>query len=278
MTDFNRIKDYYRYFDEKNRLVNSCSGRLEYMMSMEILNNYLPENGTVLDLGGGAGAYSFPLSEKGYKVYLADLSEELIQQAKEQNQGIKNPIICNVVNATDLSLYNDGQFDAVLLMGPLYHLLEASERQKCVLEVNRVLKPGGIVFAAFIPYLSGSIGVVDRFFNHPNQVDSGNLKQVFQSGKFSNLLDIGFQEGYYPTLEEVDELFGENGFTKELVRSVRGFGYGREDSIFRMEEEAPEMFETVINMLNETAVNKSVIDMCGHAVYVGKKCLEPLDN
>lgn len=25
MTDFNRIKDYYRYFDEKNRLVNSCN-------------------------------------------------------------------------------------------------------------------------------------------------------------------------------------------------------------------------------------------------------------
>ncbi len=82
-----------------------------------------------------------------------------------------------------------------------------------------------------------------------------------QSGKFNNLLDVGFQEGYYPTLEEIDELFGGNGFSKELVRSVRGFGYGREDSIFRMEEEAPEMFETVINMLNETAVNKLVIDM-----------------
>ena len=87
MTDFNKIKDYYRYFDEKNRLVNSGSGRLEYMISMEILDTYLPENGTVLDLGGGAGAYSFPLSERGYKVYLADLSEELIQQAKELNQG-----------------------------------------------------------------------------------------------------------------------------------------------------------------------------------------------
>ena len=273
MTDFNRIKEYYSSFDEKNRLVNSGSGKLEYMMSMEILGNYLPEKGTVLDLGGGAGAYSFPLSEKGYKVYLADLSEELIQQAEELNTDIENPVICNVVNATDLSLYNNGQFDAVLLMGPLYHLLEGSERQKCVLEVSRVLKPGGIVFASFIPYLSGSIGVVDRFFNHPNQVDSGNLTQVFRSGKFSNLLDIGFQEGYYPTLEEIEELFGENGFTKELIRSIRGFGYGREDSIFRMKEEAPDMFETVINMLNETAANKSVIDMCGHAVYVGKKSL-----
>ena len=40
-----------------------------------------------------------------------------------------------------------------------------------------------------------------------------------------------------------------------------------------MKEEAPDMFETVINMLNETAANKSVIDMCGHAMYVGKKAL-----
>ena len=271
MTDFDRVKDYYRFFDEKNRLVSSGSGRLEYMMSMSLLKRFLPGKGTLLDLGGGAGAYSFPLAAEGYQVFLADLSEELIRQAEEQNAETETPVACHVVNAIDLSLYGDGQFDAVLLMGPLYHLLEASERDRCLSEVSRVLKPGGVVFATFIPYLSGSIGVVDRIFGHPDQVNADNLKEVFRSGRFSNLSAAGFQEGYYPAPEEIEELFRAHGFDKQMIRSVRGFGWGREDLLFRMREKDPALFETVISMLNETAEHKAVVDMCGHAAYVGRK-------
>ena len=97
MTDFDRVKEYYRFFDEKNRLVNSGSGRLEFLMSMELLKRWLPGKGSILDLGGGAGAYSFPLAAEGYKVFLADLSEEQIQQAEEQNREVEHPVICNVV-------------------------------------------------------------------------------------------------------------------------------------------------------------------------------------
>ena len=177
MTNFDKVKGYYRVFDEKNRLVNSGSGKLEYMMSMDLLKHWLPENGKILDLGGGAGAYSFPLAAEGYKVTLADLSEELIRQAEEQNEQTDYPVTCNVVNAVDLSQYHDREFDAVLLMGPLYHLLEKSERDQCIAEVNRVLKPGGIVFATFLPYLTGSIGVVDRFFGHPEQVNAETIRR-----------------------------------------------------------------------------------------------------
>lgn len=271
MTDFDRVKEYYRFFDEKNRLVNSGSGKLEFLMSMEMLKRWLPEKGSILDLGGGAGAYSFPLAAEGYKVFLADLSEELIQQAEEQNREAEHPVICNVVNAIDLSLYNDGQFDAVLVMGPLYHLLEASERARCIAEVNRVLKPGGIVFASFLPYLSGSIGVVDRFFNHPNQVDADTIKEVFRSGRFCNLSTAGFQEGYYPTTEEIEELFRNHGFIKQQIRSIRGFGWGREEVLFRAQEQAPDLFEVMIEMINETAEDKAIVATCGHAAYVGRK-------
>ena len=221
MTNFDRVKGYYRVFDEKNRLVNSGSGKLEYMMSMDLLKHWLPENGKILDLGGGAGAYSFPLAAEGYKVTLADLSEELIRQAEEQNEQTDYPVTCNVVNAVDLSQYHDREFDAVLLMGPLYHLLEKSERDQCIAEVNRVLKPGGIVFATFLPYLTGSIGVVDRFFGHPEQVNAETIREVFRSGRFNNLANAGFQEGYYPTSEEIEELFRSHGFDKQQIRSIR---------------------------------------------------------
>ena len=69
MTDFEKVKNYYKHFDEKNRLRNDNSGKLEFLMTMGILEKNLPAvtDGTdisVLDLGGGAGVYSFPLAKR----------------------------------------------------------------------------------------------------------------------------------------------------------------------------------------------------------------------
>lgn len=83
MTDFDKIKDYYKVFDENNRLLNDNSGKLEFEMTMRILAKYLPKSAVILDLGGASGVYTFPLAEKGYKMYLADLSSKLIDIAKK---------------------------------------------------------------------------------------------------------------------------------------------------------------------------------------------------
>ncbi len=286
MTDFNKVKHYYSHFDEKNRLRNDNSGKLEYLMTIQILEKYLPvvnagdkagaDAGagkvvSILDLGGGAGVYSFPLAKAGYQVTLADLSEDLLAMAKKQKEedDVKNLVACNLVNATDLSQYKAEQFDVVLLFGPLYHLLENDERQKCVAEINRVLKPQGKVFASFIPYLSGSIALVSRFCWSPEQVDVATLKEAFNSGKFNNLSDHGFQEGYYPKSEEIEKLFAGNGFEKVALRSIRGFGYEKEDMIFKFKNK--NAFKDILNLISQTAEDKSIIETCGHAMYVGVK-------
>ncbi len=305
MTDFEKIKNYYKHFDEKNRLQSDNSGKLEFLMTMSVLEKYLPAVGakkpecaiadgaefSILDLGGGAGVYAFPLAERGYKVTLADLSEDLIAQAKAQKaelakcaesaenaasnatnccvRAAENLVACDVANATDLSCYEANKFDVVLLFGPLYHLLENTERSACIKEIHRVLKPDGKVFASFIPYLSGSIALLSRFYWRPEQVDINTLCEVFKSGQFKNLSDSGFQEGYYPTSEEIENLFDANGFEKIVLRSIRGFGYEKEDMIYKFEN-TPD-FEKIIGLINDTAADKSIVEMCGHAIYVGRK-------
>lgn len=271
MTNFDKVKNYYKNFDEGNRLQSDNSGKLEYDMTIRILKKYLPSNGVILDLGGGDGVYSFPLSNLGYKVYLSDLSENLIREAKTKKleDNNENLVSCDVVNAIDLSIYDDSQFDVVLLFGPLYHLLEESERNKCISEVNRVLKTGGKVFASFIPYLSGSIAIIDRYVRHPEQVDINNLSEVFKSGKFNNLSSSGFQEGYYPSVDEIEDLFSDNGFNKVLIRSIRGFGYEKEDLLYTIEDN--NMFNRIIDIIDDTSSEKSIIDTCGHAIYIGCK-------
>ena len=46
--------------------------------------------------------------------------------------------------------FPDRSADAVLLLGPLYHLTERADRLAALREARRVLRPGGVVFAAAI--------------------------------------------------------------------------------------------------------------------------------
>lgn len=271
MTDFERVKEYYYHFNEDERLQRDSSGRLEYEMVMQKLQEHLPAKGTILDLGGATGVYAFPLARMGYQVHLADLSERLIAIAKEKSDKQENVKLatCEVVNAVDLSRYADNSFDAVLLFGPLYHLLDEAERNACIREVYRVLKTDGMVFASFIPYLSGSIAIVDRYFFAPDQVGKKNLHEVFASGRFNNNAHYGFQEGYYPTSDQILQLFESNGFACTELSSIRGFLYEKEDRFYAVQD--AQMRAEILRWAKVTAKEKEVIETCGHAMYIGRK-------
>ena len=53
-------------------------------------------------------------------------------------------------DAQNLTRFRDGSFDAVLLLGALYHLLAEEDRRRAIREAWRVLRPAGLLFAAFI--------------------------------------------------------------------------------------------------------------------------------
>lgn len=271
-TDYSKINSYYARFNEWERL-DSDEGKLEFEMNMSIILNHLKEKDVILDLGGGPGRYTIALANQGYCVHLADLSKDLLKQAEERinKSGIKNVQSLKAVNAVDLSCYADASFDVVLLQGPLYHLTEINERTACVKEVYRVLKKNGRVVASFIPYLSGAVGVVDRMFYAAHQVKIDALNKVFATGVFNNSAGEGFQEGYYPSSSEIASLFADHGFLKNQIRSIRGWGSGREEQIYQLKSENPEAYHAVISLINQTAENPAIIETCSHAVYIGTK-------
>ena len=107
-------------------------------------------------------------------------------------------------------------------------------------------------------------------FRFPDQVSAETLKRVFERGVFNNNTDRGFQEGYYPTSDEIVSLFNMNGFSKILLRSVRGWGSNKEEQILKLKKENPEKYEAVIELINKTADDPSIIEICMHAIYVGQ--------
>jgi len=126
--------------------------RTEFAVTMRALRDHLrPPPARVLDCGGGPGRFAIELARLGYEVTLFDLSAENLRLARQRSAEVGVEITTYAHGtATDLSRYPDGAFDAVLLMGPLYHLLEADSRQRALDEARRILSSGGVLFAALI--------------------------------------------------------------------------------------------------------------------------------
>lgn len=137
---------FYRdRYDEEQRLVSSPHGRLEFRRTQQLLRRYLPPPGaSVLDVGGGTGIHARWLAHDGYDVRLVDPVVDPVMKAS------RHPgFTAQIGDARDLPVANKS-VDVVLLLGPLYHLIEAVDRQQALREAIRVLRPGGQVIAAAI--------------------------------------------------------------------------------------------------------------------------------
>ena len=107
--------------------------RTEFYVTLRALREHLPPPpARVLDCGGGPGRYAVELARWGYDVTLFDLSTGNLALAREKAAEAGVTLAgFEQGTALDLSRFADHSFDAVLLMGPLYHLLEEAEPSPC---------------------------------------------------------------------------------------------------------------------------------------------------
>jgi SAM-dependent methyltransferase len=143
------MNEYYELGKEAERLADSAQGRLEFDRTTEIvLRSLPPAPATVADVGGGPGRYALWLADLGYRVVHRDLMPLHVRQLTDA-AGPGSAIESRVADARDLDLA-DASVDAVLLLGPLYHLEREPDRLQALREAGRILRPGGPVFAAAI--------------------------------------------------------------------------------------------------------------------------------
>lgn len=161
---------HYTGQSEKDRLAHG-PGQLELARTQELLERYLPPPpATVLDVGGGPGRYAFWLAGKGYTVHLIDAVALHVEQARAADNGARLAS-AEVGDARKLDAA-DASVDAVLLLGPLYHLTVREDRLEALREARRVVKPGGIVAAACISRFASTLdGIARGLLDDPAFVD-----------------------------------------------------------------------------------------------------------
>jgi len=84
-------------------------------------------------IGVRAGHYAETLAKQGCLVYLADISQRLLDAAyaRLKNLGLHQQVAgIHQASATKLKCLETKELDAILLLGPLYHLCSLSERQQ----------------------------------------------------------------------------------------------------------------------------------------------------
>jgi SAM-dependent methyltransferase len=154
------IDAYYDRGEEQDRLAADARGALEFERTAEIVARHLPAPPAVIaDVGGGPGRYALWLAGLGYRVEHRDLMPLHVRQLTRSTAGA-TAITARVGDARNLDLA-DASVDAVLLLGPLYHLRLRADRLAALREARRVVKPGRAVFVAAIsrwaPRLDGEL-------------------------------------------------------------------------------------------------------------------------
>ena len=256
----NPVRDYYdeTVLEEWNRLDKSP---MEYAITTRLLQEHLPTSpAKVADIGGGPGRYTFDLIKSGYQVSLLDLSPKNIAFARNKAKELNLlPLSVQVGNACETLPFPDDSQDAVLLMGPLYHLTELDQRKQAVAEAYRILKPGGIIFASFLSLIAVlQVILIDT----PDKLD-GEWKTL-QYG--TNDPQYGFTEAYLVRADEIKPLM-EPFQTVEIV-GVEGISGNSQDKYLGMESG---LFERWVDLNLMAGRSNNVFEASNHILYIGKK-------
>jgi SAM-dependent methyltransferase len=243
--------------------------RTEFAVTCRILDEFLPHPpGQILDVGGGPGRYALHLTRLGYRVTLLDLSRASVDLALEKatQEGIylPTPLIGNA-----LTLPGDftGLYDAVLLMGPLYHLLAPEDRLAAVNEAHRVLRPGGLIFASFItrfaPLRDLAIHSPQWILDHPER-----YRQLLHDGLNPAFESSNFPDSYFIHPDDIAPLMSGGGFSRQALIACEGVVAGHEETVNALEGE---LWEAWVDLNYRLGQESSLYGAADHLLYVGSK-------
>lgn len=252
---------------EVKRLSELCP--VEFETTKRMLDRWIPDGARVAEIGVGVGHYSEHLAARGCRIHLIDIAKRLLDAAVERlrHSGLDAQIAgVNRLSATDLTTIDGGAFDAVLLLGPLYHLRQLSDRERAVAESARMLRTGGLLYAAAInrlPYFRELLReqpgtVVERRDFHRQFLEDGNLDP-------GHAPPLGF--AHMTTVEEFRALFA-GAFEPLMLLGVESFTSAWQPVLNTLPADQAQAW---LDLVEQTGVTPEGLGQSDHFLFVGRK-------
>jgi SAM-dependent methyltransferase len=259
------LQAHYAQGREWDRL-DDPKGVVEFERTKEILRRRLPAAPAVIaDIGGGPGRYALWLAELGYTVEHRDLMHLHVEQLHRSSGSM---VHAEVGDARDLNL-PDSSVDAVVLLGPLYHLRERAHRVQALREASRVVHPGGPVFAAVIsrwaPRLDGV--VAERLYeSYPDVL--ALLPDVELTGNLPPVTPDGFS-GYTHRPAELMEEIAEAELALEDLVGVEGMPLAASDMQARLDD--PAAWQVVLDTARAIERVPELLGLSPHLIATARR-------
>lgn len=256
------LQKFYEEGNEKERLTIH---KLEKDRTLQILNKLLPQAPAVIyDVGGAAGIYAFMLTEMGYEVHLMDPIAQHIEQAKDQAINCGRKLASYTIGDARKIEQKNNSADIVLFFGPLYHLINQEDRLKALKEAYRVLKPGGLIFAA----------AISRFASLMDAMHKGSLYskiEILEKDLVNGIHrkipeDLAFAYLHYPN--ELKNEVEISGFENVNIRAIEGPVWEKNvlDSLSR--DQAG--WKKLLSLLEQIEIEESIIGASSHIMAIGQ--------
>lgn len=221
------IREYYERGGEIGRLDQGI-GLLEAARVRELLARFLPPPpAAVFDIGGGPGHHALWLARQGYAVHLLDPVPLHCRQAAAASAAQPGFPLTSIQEGDARALpLAGGAADAVLLLGPLYHLTAHGARLQALREARRLLRPAGLLLAVAITrYASTLVGfqrgwLADQAFQAmiAEELASGRHRTPPQRPEF-------FTTAYFHRPDQLSAEITDAGFAAPRLIAVHGPGW-----------------------------------------------------
>jgi len=256
----------YENYQEENRLTTNNARKIEFITTAKALEKYIHSGMNMLDCAAGTGVYAFHYAGIGCNVTALDITPRHIEYINKKLEETSYTMTTGINNATDLSRFDDNSFNIVLCMGPMYHLIETSLREKCISECRRVLKKDGILVIAYInryyifPYLSTSD---KKFLNMDLALKLVNTGTITHDDP-----NCFWTDSYYATPEEMENLLAKYDLKILDHLATDGLSPFLKEKVDSMNDDE---FETWCNYHYLVCREKSILGASNHGLIIGRK-------
>ena len=152
------------------------------------------------------------------------------------------------------------------MLGPLYHLCSLEERRQALGEAQRILRPGGVIFAAGINRLAYLRDILRRNAGHA--ANHRAFYQAFlQTGNLDPSVAPGIGYAHLTTVAEFRDLLTAM-FAETAMIGLESFTSGLQEPINKC---SPAEREAWIDLAEQTAATPEGLAAADHFLFVGRK-------